>query len=63
MLPLIGTVVPHFGERRANATETLFDIAPDLYASVPRYWQKLASHILVGLENASPLKRFVYDAA
>lgn len=63
MLPLLGPVVPHFGERRSQATETLFDVAPDLYASVPRYWQKLASHILVGLENTSRLKRTVYDVS
>jgi len=60
MLPLLGPVVPHFGERRSQATETLFEVAPDLYASVPRYWQKLASHILVGLENSSRMKRAVY---
>ena len=63
MLPLLGPVVPHFGERRSQATETLFDVAPDLYASVPRYWQKLASHILVGLENTSGLKRTVYGVS
>jgi len=60
MLPLLGRVIPYFGERRSQATETLFDVAPDLYASVPRYWQKLASHILVGLENTSWLKRHIY---
>jgi len=63
MLPLMGSVIPHFGERRAQATETLFEVAPDFYASVPRYWQKLASHVLVGIENTSFLKRSVYNAA
>ena len=61
MLPLLGSVIPHFGERRSQATQTLFEVAPDLYASVPRYWQKMASHILVGLENSSRLKRAVYN--
>lgn len=63
MLPLLGTVIPHFGERRAAATQTLFDVAPDFYASVPRYWQKLASHMLVGLDDTSFLKRSVYELA
>ena len=61
MLPLLAPVIPHFGERRSAATETVFEVAPDLYASVPRYWQKLASHILVGMENSSRVKRAVYD--
>jgi len=61
MLPLLAPVVPHFGERRSGATETLFEIAPDLYASVPRYWQKLASHVLVGLQASSPVKRKAYE--
>jgi long-chain acyl-CoA synthetase len=60
---LFGPVIPHFGEKRASATETLFDVAPDFYASVPRYWQKLASHILVGLETTSWLKKIVYELA
>lgn len=63
MLPLLGPVIPHFGEHRAQATEVLFEIAPDLYASVPRYWQKLASHVLVGIENSSFVKRSVYETA
>ena len=63
MLPLLGPVIPHFGERRAQATETLFDVAPDLYASVPRYWQKLASHILLGLENTSWAKKSIYNVS
>jgi long-chain acyl-CoA synthetase len=63
LMPLIVPVVPHFGERSAKATETLFEVAPDLYASVPRYWQKLAAHVLVGLENGSFLNRQVYALA
>ncbi len=63
MLPLLAPVIPHFGERRAQATETIFEVAPQLYASVPRYWQKMASQILVGIENSSPLKRAFYNWA
>jgi long-chain acyl-CoA synthetase len=63
MLPLLAPVIPHFGERRAQATATIFEVAPDFYASVPRYWQKMASQILVGMEGSSPAKRAVYGWA
>jgi len=63
MLPLLGPVIPHFGEPRTQATQTLFEVAPDFYASVPRYWQKMASQMLVGMENSSPAKRAVYGWA
>lgn len=63
MLPLFGAVLPHFGDRLSRPTQTIFEVAPDLYASVPRYWQKLADHILVGLDNTSWLKKTVYEVA
>jgi long-chain acyl-CoA synthetase len=63
LLPLMAEVVPHFGEDAARFAETLFDVAPDYYASVPRHWQKLASRMLVGIENTSPEKRALYRLA
>lgn len=63
MLPLFGAVIPHFGDRLSRATQTIFEVAPDLYASVPRYWQKMADHILVGLDNTTRLKKTVYELA
>lgn len=63
LLPLMAQVVPHFGEDAARFAETLFDVAPDYYASVPRHWQKLASRMLVGIENTSPEKRALYRLA
>lgn len=63
MLPLFGAVIPHFGDRLSRPTQTIFEVAPELYASVPRYWQKLADHVLVGLDNTTRLKKTVYDLA
>lgn len=63
LLPLIAPVTPHFGEDAARFSETLFEVAPDLYASVPRFWQKMAAQVLVALDNTSPEKRLVYDWA
>ena len=35
-------------------------MAPQHHASVPRYWSKLASRIIVGIENSSAAKRAAY---
>jgi long-chain acyl-CoA synthetase len=38
-------------------------VAPQHHASVPRYWSKLASRIIVGIENSSAAKRVGYAVA
>jgi long-chain acyl-CoA synthetase len=62
-LPLISQLVPHFGEDPENFATTLFEVAPTVLFTVPRYLQKFASHALVGILNSSALKRRIYDAA
>jgi len=61
-LPLISTVVPHFGEDVDDLPQTLFEVAPTALFTVPRYMQKFASQVLVGLGSTSSLKRRIYDA-
>ncbi len=56
-------IVPHFGDEVERFLETLYEVAPQHHASVPRYWSKLASRIIVGIENSSALKRQIYKAA
>jgi long-chain acyl-CoA synthetase len=56
-------IVPHFGEDSGRFAQTLYDVSPQYMASVPRYWSKLASLILVGIENSSVLKRLSFEAA
>jgi long-chain acyl-CoA synthetase len=56
-------IVPHFGDEAERFLETLYEVAPQHHASVPRYWSKLASRIIVGIENSSALKRVSYNAA
>lgn len=63
LLPLMAPVVPHFGEEAARFADTLFDVAPDYYASVPRHWQKLASRVLVSMQNSSREKQLAFQAA
>lgn len=60
---LVKGIVPHFGDEVERFLETLFEVAPQHHASVPRYWSKLASRVIVGIENSSTAKRVGYRAA
>ena len=52
-LPLISQLVPHFGEDPEDFATTLFEVAPTVLFTVPRYLQKFASQVLVGMLNSS----------
>ena len=56
-------IVPHFGDEAERFLETLYQVAPQHHASVPRYWSKLASRVIVGIENSTPVKRAAYGIA
>ena len=60
---LVKGIVPHFGEEVERFLETLADVAPQHHASVPRYWSKLASRVIVGIENSTWIKRASYRSA
>jgi long-chain acyl-CoA synthetase len=60
---LVKGIVPHFSDDAERFLETLYEVAPQHHASVPRYWSKLASRVIVGIENSSALKRAAYHAA
>jgi long-chain acyl-CoA synthetase len=62
-LPLITELVPHIGERVEDLTQTLFETAPTVFFTVPRYVQKRAAEILVGIAGSSNVKRFAYQCA
>lgn len=62
-LPLISNLVPHFGEDPDDFATTLFEVAPTALFTVPRYLQKFASRVLVGVLNSSRIKRAAYDLA
>jgi long-chain acyl-CoA synthetase len=62
-LPLITNIVPHYPEDVEGFAEALFEVAPTFLFTVPRYLQKFASALLVGLENTSAIKRAAYRAA
>ena len=62
-LPLITRLVPHFGESTEDLATTLFETAPTVLFTVPRYLQKFASQVLVAMMNSSRAKRTSYDLA
>jgi long-chain acyl-CoA synthetase len=62
-LPLFTNLVPHFGEDPEDLPTTFFEVAPTVLFTVPRYLQKFASQILVGIMNSSKAKRVSYDFA
>jgi long-chain acyl-CoA synthetase len=62
-LPLISRVVPHYGEEAEDLPMTMFEVAPTVLFTVPRYLQKFASQILVGILNSSGTKRAAYELA
>jgi long-chain acyl-CoA synthetase len=62
-LPLLTRLVPHIGESVEDLPETLFETAPTVLFTVPRYLQKLAAQVLVQAGNSSALKRFAFDRA
>jgi long-chain acyl-CoA synthetase len=62
-LPLLTRLVPHIGESVEDLPETLFETAPTVLFTVPRYLQKLAAQVLVQAGNSSALKRFAFNRA
>jgi long-chain acyl-CoA synthetase len=59
-LPLLSRIVPHYGEDIEDLGQTIFEIAPTILFTVPRYLQKFVSNIIVGIENSSRIKKHVY---
>jgi long-chain acyl-CoA synthetase len=62
-MPLLADIVPHYPESIDTFADTLYEIAPTFVFTVPRYLQKFAAHLLVGIDASSPFKRAVYRVA
>ena len=62
-LPLMSGLVPHFGDGLEDLPRTLYEVAPTVLFTVPRYLQKFAAQVLVGMSNTTPLKRLAYQLA
>src|SRR5213594_5003017 len=62
-MPLIADIVPHYPESVDTFVDALYEIQPTFVFTVPRYLQKFAAHLLVGLDQSSWIKRAAYHAA
>jgi long-chain acyl-CoA synthetase len=62
-LPLLGGVVPHYGEDPEDLASTFFEVAPTVLITVPRYLQKFAAGVLVGIRNTRGIKAWAYELA
>src|SRR6058998_515178 len=62
-MPLIADIVPHYPESIDAFADALYEIQPTFVFTVPRYLQKFAAHLLVGLDQSSWIKRAAYRAA
>src|SRR5882672_2182117 len=56
-MPLLADIVPHYPESLETVAESLYEVAPTFVFTVPRYLQKFAAHLLVGIDASSPVKR------
>jgi long-chain acyl-CoA synthetase len=62
-MPLIADIVPHYPESVDTVADALYEIQPTFVFTVPRYLQKFAAHLLVGLDQSSWVKRTAYRSA
>jgi len=62
-LPLLSKLVPHIGEEVDDLPRTLFEVAPTVLFTVPRYLQKIASQLLLGIGSTAGVKRAAYEWA
>jgi long-chain acyl-CoA synthetase len=62
-LPLLGGPTPHFGEDVEDLPRTLYEVAPTVLVTVPRYLQKFASQVLIRIGATSRVKAAAYRLA
>lgn len=61
--PLITQLVPFFCEEIDEFSATIREVAPNFVVMPPRFYEKFAAQLLVGMETSTPLKRRAYRAA
>jgi long-chain acyl-CoA synthetase len=62
-LPLVTRVVPHLPEDVETFTESIYEVAPTTAVQPPRFFEKFAARLLVGVDTSSWLKRRAYALA
>jgi long-chain acyl-CoA synthetase len=61
--PLVSKLVPFFCEEIDEFGESIREVAPNFIVLPPRFYEKFAAQLLVGLETSTPSKRWSYKLA
>lgn len=61
--PLMTRLVPFFCEEIDEFAETLREVAPTFAVMPPRFYEKFAAQLTVGVETSTPMKRVAYRLA
>ena len=51
----------NFTESVATVSESLYEISPTIFVGVPRIWEKMHAGILINIQDASRLKRHMFN--
>lgn len=61
--PLATELVPFFCEEIDDFPEAIREVAPNFCFMPPRFYEKFAAQLLVGIETSTPLKKLAYRLA
>jgi long-chain acyl-CoA synthetase len=61
--PLLTKLVPFFCEEIDEFGETMREVAPNFLVLPPRFYEKFAAQLLVGIETSTPSKHWSYKLA
>jgi long-chain acyl-CoA synthetase len=61
--PLVSKLVPFYFEEIDAFTEGIREVAPDFMVLPPRFYEKFAAQLLVGIETSTAAKRWAYRLA
>jgi long-chain acyl-CoA synthetase len=62
-LPLTSGATVHFGESLETVQQDLREVSPTVFLGVPRIWEKLHATITVKMQDASRIKRWLFQRA
>ncbi len=60
-LPLATGATVHFGESIDTVAEDLREVSPTVFVGVPRIWEKMHSNVLVKVQDASRVKKALFN--
>jgi long-chain acyl-CoA synthetase len=60
-LPLATGATVHFGESIDTVAEDLREVSPTVFVGVPRIWEKMHSTVLVKVQDASRVKKALFN--